>query len=111
MAYVNNDKLLEALLASHAVGHLTNECYLLFENIVKQRIYKFLKYNRDIHEEAMKTLCMDKLLRVWHSFKFENDNPFAYFVTIIDNSIKLYFIQNQLEYVSIEQQNEKYKKQ
>ena len=106
--YVDNDDLLRALLASHAMGQLTYECLDLFEKIVKQRIYKYLVYNRDVHFEPMLDFCMNKLYRVWHAFRFENNNAFAYFVSIIDNSIRLYFADNQIQYVSIDEQNERF---
>jgi hypothetical protein len=109
MAYINNQELLTALLESHAQGRLTTECYTMFEDIVKQRINVFLVYNKETHFEAMLDSCVHKLTRIWHSFKFENDNPFAYFVSITDNAIRLYFMKNQIQYTSIEQQNEKYK--
>lgn len=106
--YVNNDELMQALLASHMNGGLTYECMDLFGKIVKQRVHKFLVYNRNEHEEAMEDMCMQKLQRIWHAFKFQNNNPFAYFVSIIDNVIKQYFIRNQLQFTSIDEQNERY---
>jgi hypothetical protein len=102
MAYVDNIRLIEALLESHKAGGLTKECYILFQNICKQRIRLYLKYDRDQHYDAMLTDCMNKVLKVWQNFKFSQDNAFAYFVSVIDNSIRLYFASHPLKFTSIE---------
>lgn len=94
MAYVKNEQLLEAMLDSHMAGHVTAECYKLFENIVKQRVNVYLKTNVAQHKKPMTDMCMDKILKVWQNFSFNRDNPFAYFYTVIDNTIKLYFAKN-----------------
>jgi len=91
MAYVQNQKLLEAMLESHMAGRLTDECYKQFEDIVRQRVKVHLKKNVIEHKQAMIDACMDKIMRIWQNFSFTRDNPFAYFYTVIDNSIKLYF--------------------
>lgn len=106
--YVDNTKLFEALLASHEAGHVTTELYNLFEAIAKQRIKLLLKYDKEKHYDLMLAKCVDKCLKIWQNFKFNNDNPFAYFVTIVDNSIKLYFMQNDIKFVSIDEQEERY---
>lgn len=108
MAYVDNTKLMEALLASHEQGSVTAECYSMLESICKQRIYLYLKYDVKRHYDAMLCKCIDKCLKVWTNFRFENNNAFAYFVTIIDNTIKLYFMQNDAKFVSIEEQEARY---
>lgn len=107
--YVTNEQLSLALLQSHYEGHLTYECMRLFRNIITMRVHRYLKYNKDEHELAMIEFCEAKVCRVWHSFRFKDrDKPFAYFVTIIDNSIKLYFMKNQLQFTSIEAQNARF---
>lgn len=94
MPYVQNEKLLLAMLDSHAAGKITPECYRLFEDIVKQRVNVHLKTNVAQHRQPMIDMCMDKIMRIWQNFSFERDNPFAYFYTVIDNTIKLYFAKN-----------------
>lgn len=42
----------------------------------------------------MYNFCMDKMYKTWQKFRFNEENPFAYFYTIIDNRIKLYYAQN-----------------
>ena len=99
---------MEALLASHLAGHITEECYKMFEHISKQRMKILLKYDVDRHYDAMLAKCVDKCLKVWTSFSFQRDNAFAYFVTVIDNTIKLYYMQNDAKIVSIDAQEEHY---
>lgn len=108
MAYVNNTTLLEALLASHAAGTVTQECYEQFEHICRQRIRVLLKYDVQQHQEPMLVKCMDKCLKIWPNFKFNRDNAFAYFVSVIDNTIKLYYMQNDAKLISIDEQEEMY---
>lgn len=118
MAYVNNEQFLRALLESHELGMLTNECRYIFQDIVRQRVYHLLKYNKDKHQEAMENFCMQKLEKIWQSsFQFQTDRPFQYFYTIVDNEIKLYFAKcapadengNPLfREVSINEQEERY---
>lgn len=109
MAYVNNTMLQEALLQSHLAGHVTEDCYKMFDDIAKQRIKIMLKYNIAEHYEAMRMACVDKCLRIWQNYSFKRDNAFAYFVTVIDNTCKLYFIQNDIQTISIEEQEARYK--
>jgi hypothetical protein len=107
MAFVNNTELLEELLASHENGGLTENCFKLFDSICKQRIFVMLKHNRALHYDLMLSKCMDKLILVWKSYKFDQDNAFAYFVSVVDNAIKRYFIDNamELEMVSLDGSN------
>lgn len=108
MAYVKNDALMQALLASHAQGKLTAECYTMFEQIVDQRIRKLFQHSLEAHYDVCFDWCIDKVTRIWHSFKFENDNAFAYFVSVIDNTIKLYFLKNDIFIVNIDAVNQKF---
>jgi hypothetical protein len=110
MSYVDNNQLLEAMLASHMAGQITPDCYELFEDIVKQRVHAQLKHNVNAHKQDMIAFCMDKILRVWQNYTFDRDNPFAYFYTVIDNAIKLYFAKNQMQMqqVSIEEQDARF---
>lgn len=110
MAYVNNVDLLEALLQSHAAGHITEQCYKYFEQISEQRINIMLKYDKDQHHEPMKIACVDKCCKVWQNYKFDRDNAFAYFISVIDNTIKLYFMQNPAKIISIDAQEQLYNK-
>lgn len=105
MPFVDNRTLQEALLASHMAGHVTNECYAMFEDISKQRIRRMLKHNVEEHFDQMLTWCVDKCLRIWQNYSFKRDNAFAYFVTVIDNTCKLYFKCNDVYFVSIDEQD------
>jgi hypothetical protein len=102
MAYVNNIELSEALLESHEQGTLTTGCFNLFNDIVKQRVNLMLKHNKALHYDLMMACCIDKLTVVWIRYDFStHDNPFAYFVSIVDNAIKRYFIDNQMDMENI----------
>lgn len=108
MAYVNDNSLSEALLASHSVGYVTEECYKMFEDIAKQRLKRLLKYNTEYYDEILAN-CVDKCCKIWHSYSFKRDKPFAYFVTVIDNTIKLFFmVHTDVHFVSIDEQEERY---
>lgn len=108
MAYVQNHELAEALLEAHANGGLTKQCYALFNNIIEQRINKLVKYNKDVAAPVIRSNCICKIETVWHAYRFDQDNVFAYFVSVIDNVIKQYFLCNDVTLVSIEAQEEFY---
>lgn len=104
MAYVTNEDFKMHLLASHRAGKLTIPAYKAFNDIVDMRINKMLVHNKNQHKDAMKVKCMTKIELIWQKYKFDRDNAFAYFVSIIDNVIKRYFIDNQIEMLSINHQ-------
>jgi predicted glycoside hydrolase/deacetylase ChbG (UPF0249 family) len=110
MAYVDNTRLLEALLDSHAHGHVTEECYNMFKSIAEQRINLLLKYDRKRYHDEMLAKCIDKCLKIWTSYSFKRDNAFAYFVTVIDNTCKLFFMQHaDAKIVSVDEQEQRFR--
>lgn len=102
MAYVNNKELMDCLLECHAVGYLTPLAYQQFDLIIKQRLYYYNQKSYMIEYEEMQCHCMDKVERVWKNFKFDKDNAFAYFVSVIDNVIKAYFSVHTIKFVSLD---------
>lgn len=94
MAFVHNTELNEELLNSHEFGALTERAYQLFYMIIKHRIDKMLVFDKEIHFDAVQVKCIEKVELIWQNYKFTQSNAYAYFVSIVDNVIKRYFIDN-----------------
>jgi hypothetical protein len=94
MAFVKNTELNEELLNSHEYGHLTERAYNLFHSLIKHRIDKLVKYDKEIHCDAIQVKAIEKIELVWQNYKFTHSNAYAYFVSTVDNVIKRFFIDN-----------------
>lgn len=95
---IDNSKLLLATIKAKELNIITDELASLWIEIVKRRLhhpsFHSFTWNRDdLQAEALKALCLSGL-------KFDqtkSDNPFAYFIDIINGAFISYISREKIQ--------------